>query len=35
VARVFGSDGGLERSENCLDYPTSKYDNLRARMLGE
>jgi len=35
VARVFGSDGGLERSENCLDYPTSKYGNLRAGMLGE
>jgi len=35
VARVFEGEGGLERSENCLDYPVSRYGNLRAGMLGE
>jgi len=35
VARVFEGEGGLEGSENCLEYPISRYANLRAGMVGE
>ncbi|KAK3899184.1 glycoside hydrolase [Staphylotrichum tortipilum] len=30
VVDVFGGPGCLEQSENCIAYPTTKYDNLRA-----
>ncbi|EGR45157.1 glycoside hydrolase family 18, chitinase [Trichoderma reesei QM6a] len=29
VVNEFGGPGGLQRKENCVDYPQSKYDNLR------
>jgi len=27
--------GGMDRSENTISYPLSKYDNLRKGMPGE
>ena len=30
VAGCFGGPGGLQKQENCISYPETKYDNLRA-----
>ncbi|KAI1398190.1 family 18 glycosyl hydrolase [Hypoxylon fuscum] len=30
VVDVFGGPAALDRTPNCIDYPHSKYDNLRA-----
>nr|ABV55545.1 endochitinase [Arcopilus cupreus] len=30
VVEVFGGPGALQRKENCITYPGTKYDNLRA-----
>ncbi|KAI1349784.1 glycoside hydrolase superfamily [Xylaria sp. FL0043] len=30
VVDVLGGPGGLDKTENCIEYPESKYDNLRA-----
>ncbi|KAI1145338.1 glycoside hydrolase superfamily [Nemania diffusa] len=30
VVDVLGGPGGLDKTENCVDYPESKYENLRA-----
>jgi len=35
VAEALERCGGLDRSENWLEYPTSRYDNLRNGMKGE
>ncbi|KAI0973622.1 glycoside hydrolase superfamily [Xylaria arbuscula] len=30
VVDVFGGPGGLDKSENCISYPESRYENLRG-----
>lgn len=36
VVDVLGGSGqGMERKENCLEYPESKYENLRKGFPGE
>jgi chitinase len=37
VVECLGGHGGreMERSENCLDYPQSKYDNVKKGFPGE
>ncbi|KAI0454606.1 glycoside hydrolase superfamily [Xylaria acuta] len=30
VVDVLGGPGGLDKTENCIEYPDSKYENLRA-----
>ncbi|KAI0427159.1 glycoside hydrolase superfamily [Xylaria sp. FL1042] len=30
VVDVLGGPGGLDKTENCIEYPESKYENLRA-----
>ena len=32
VAKVFEDEGGLDQENNCLQYPESKYENLRKGM---
>jgi chitinase len=34
IGTIAGSFGNLEQSSNCLSYPGSKYDNMRAGMPG-
>jgi chitinase len=37
VAKTLGGyeNSDMEKSENCIDYPQSKYDNLRRGMPDE
>ena len=35
VAKALESSGGLDKSQNWLSYPTSRYDNVRNGMKGE
>jgi len=36
VGVLSGTEGaGMEKKENCLDYPESKYENLRKGFPGE
>ena len=35
AARVWGDEGGMDETENCLNYPVTEYENLRAGMPGD
>lgn len=35
IERVVGGFGGLQRKDNVLSYPASKFENLRDGMKGE
>lgn len=35
VAQALDQAGGLEKSRNWLEYPTSRYENIRNGMMGE
>ncbi len=35
VAQALDQAGGLDKSQNWLEYPTSRYENIRNGMMGE